>query len=265
MAVAAALKFVQGATVGTAGQALFGVTGTSVQASNGAASPGPVSTWTFTVISVPSGSAIPLGVAQTGSTPTWSFTPDVVGCYLILITVTDSFGNVASDARCFGVKTASGRLIPCFKGDYNSLNFTGQATGWDVYMESWLQALESLIDAGATPPSIIRLTAPGVIVPGGIEQAVNLDYTGGGFIQPLPATSVSADGQVLAFQDLSAGGVFTWPSTSAGISVAGGAKVQRPDTLALITGNLLWSAIGYLPGNGLRIRLSKTENVWTLA
>lgn len=265
MAVAALLKFVQGATVGTPGRALFGVTGTAVQTSNGASVPGPVVTWTFTVIAVPNGSSVPLGVAQSGVTSTWSFTPDVVGCYLIEITVEDALGNTASDARCFGVKTSSGRLIPCFLGDNSSMNFGGQATGWDVYMESWLQALETLIDAGFVPPPIIRLTAPGVIVPAGVEQAVNLDYTGGGFIQPLPATASSYDGQVIAFQDLSAAGAFTWPSTGAGISVTGGAKVQNPQTLALVTGSLLWSAIGILPGNGQRIRLSKSENVWTLA
>jgi hypothetical protein len=145
MTVAAALKFVQGATIGVAGQALFGIAGTSVTVSNAAASPGSVVTWTFTVVAVPSGSSIPLGVAQSGATPTWAFTPDVSGCFIIEITVLDASGNTASDVRAFGIKTASGHLIPSFTGDANSLNFAGQQLGWDPYMEAWLQALELLI------------------------------------------------------------------------------------------------------------------------
>jgi len=264
MAVICLAKFVQGATTGTPGQALFGVAGTPVQTSNGAASPGPVSEWTFTVVGAPSTSAVPVGVAQgPGPVTTWSFTPDVPGCFLIGVTVEDAFGNTASDARCFGVKTASGRLIPCFLGDNNSMNFGGQPTGWDVYMEAWLQALETLIDNEGAPAGILRYTAPGTIPIVGQSQSVALDYTGGGFIQPLPASA--PDNFVVGFDDLSASGAFTWPSSGAGLSVAGGTKLQNPQTLALQTSNLLWSALGTPPGSGYRFRRFGTENVWKLA
>jgi hypothetical protein len=180
--VTALLKFVQGATTGTPGQALFGATGTVVTVSNGAMSPGPVTTWTFTVVAVPLGSSVPTGVAQSGILSSWSFTPDVTGGYLIELTVSDDDGNTTSDARCFGIKTASNHFVPCFLGDSSSLNFSGQPNGWDPYMEAWLQALESLISGGGgsapyvqactsatvtysgptPPPTAVRLTgAPG--------------------------------------------------------------------------------------------------------
>jgi hypothetical protein len=146
MAVAALVKFVQGATIGAPGQALIGVAGTAVQVTNGAGAPGPITTWTFAVIAVPSGSAVPLGVAQSGPLQTWSFTPDIAGCYIIELLVQDAFGNTANDVRAFGIKTPSGRLIPSFTGDASSLNFGGQTQGWDPYLESWLNALEQLIE-----------------------------------------------------------------------------------------------------------------------
>src|SRR5271157_3646586 len=144
MGVQALVKFTQGLTVGTPGQALFGVTGQAVQTANGAPAPGPVTAWTFAVVAVPSGSAVPVGVAQSGPLQTWTFTPDVSGCYIVELSVVDAFGNVASDARAFGIKTASGRLIPSFSGDPTSLNFGGQTLGWDPYMEAWLQAIDAI-------------------------------------------------------------------------------------------------------------------------
>ena len=53
---AALVQFRQGATTGTAGQAMLGSRGTSVQVQNGASNTGIV-IWTFTVVSVPSASA----------------------------------------------------------------------------------------------------------------------------------------------------------------------------------------------------------------
>ena len=117
--------------------------------------------------------------------------------------------------------------------------------------------------AGAALAAILRLAAAGTIVCAGAEQPVNLDYTAAGFVQPMPVGC--ADGQVVAFQDLSATGTFTWPSTGAGVSVSGGTKIQNPQTGELVTGTLLWSSIGALPGNGWRWRYNLPENVWTLA
>ena len=76
MAVSCLVKFVQGATIGTPGVALIGVAGTAVTVSNGGTNPSPdPGTWTFTVLGVPSASAVPTGVVQSGSTQTWTFTP----------------------------------------------------------------------------------------------------------------------------------------------------------------------------------------------
>lgn len=197
MTVASLVKFVQGATVGTPGQALFGATGTAVQVSNGSPIPGPVTVWTFTVIAVPVGSSVPVGVAQTGAMTTWTFTPDVKGCYIVEVTVEDAFGNVATDARAFGIKTTSGRFIPSFTGDANSLNFGGQTSGWDPYMEAWLQALETLINGGAGGPTTYSqdCTAGGVISYGGPtpipEEVVLTGTPGTGFGYQFP------NGQVL--------------------------------------------------------------------
>jgi hypothetical protein len=144
--VAAAVQFKQNSTTGPSGQAMLGTAGTVVQVQNGASNVGVVS-WTYNVVSVPYNSAVPLGTAQSGSTPTWTFTPDVTGCFVVQLVAADAStpANTASDQRAFGVLTASGHLAPSFTGDQNSLNFAGQLTGWDVYMEQWLAALELLL------------------------------------------------------------------------------------------------------------------------
>jgi hypothetical protein len=226
VSVTALVKFVQGSSVGTPGQALLGVDGTSVQVSNGASNAGVV-VWTFTVISVPSGSSVPLGVAQTGSTPTWSFTPDIAGCFIIQLTVSvgGSPPSTSSDARAFGIYSALGApyLIPSFTGDSNSLNFGGQLTGWDVYMEAWLNLLV-VIAQGAQPTNSVLLTSSsqftaGVydVQPGGryfldlgsIGEDVTLDTTAIGYGQSFYAkliTSLGAGPYTCTINTITSGG-----------------------------------------------------------
>lgn len=143
----AQIRFTQGATVGTAGMALLGVTGTAVTVSNGDDS--NVVRWTFTVNDVPPTSTVPIGVAQTGSTPSWSFTPDVVDCYSITLETEDNLGVIRSDTRVFGVRRTSGRIVPPFNGDASSLNFQNgpwpsQILGWDPALRDWLEFLDSI-------------------------------------------------------------------------------------------------------------------------
>ena len=222
MAVQSLVKFVQGATVGTPGVALLGSAGTSVQVSNGASNAGVV-LWTFAVVSVPYNSAVPVGVAQVGSTTTWTFTPDVTGCFIISLTVSDSFGNTSTDTRAFGILTASGHLVPSFTGDNNSLNFGSQLTGWDLYMEQWLAALEGLLD-GTSPVAPIVKTSSFTASPGGIYLCTG----------PLTATipSMSA-GQRVKIIDYAATSGTSPPTYPDAITVAPptGWKLQDPNSL----------------------------------
>jgi hypothetical protein len=121
MTVSSSLAFTQGLQVGAPGVAIIGVDGTAVVASNG--NNANVVTWTFAMVDVPPGSALPIGIVQTGSSPTYTFTPDITGGYLLELTVFDSSGNFAIDYRTFQVPETSGRIIVPFKGTDASLNF----------------------------------------------------------------------------------------------------------------------------------------------
>jgi len=183
VSVSCLVKFVQGLTVGTPGVALIGATGTSVTVSNGGTNPAPdPGTWTFDVLGVPSSSSVPTGVVQTGPTPTWNFTPDVPGCYVVSLTVVDdTTGAASTDVRAFGIYTSLGApyLIPAFTGDDKSLNFGSQTTGWDVYMEAWLNLLLALA-TGAVPANIVNVVAPGTIAAApGARYYVDLGVAGG--------------------------------------------------------------------------------------
>jgi hypothetical protein len=176
------IQFVQGATTYPVGQAAIGVDGESVTVSNGDG--GTFANYTFTVIDSPPGSAIPIGVAQAGATPTWSFTPDVVDCFLILLTCIDSLGNVYTDYRAFGVNRASGRIIPPFFGDAGSLNFSGVTAGWAPIMRAWLAYLDTVsgsIGGGAassTQSGAIALPAGSSVIAvdlTSVDATVNLD------------------------------------------------------------------------------------------
>lgn len=147
MAVTAAVKFTQGATTDLPGRALVGVAGMLVVASNGDNS--NVQVWTWEVLYVPPGSAVPTGVVATGSTPTFQFTPDLPGGYVLRLTVQDASGLVAADVRVFQVLEPSGRRKPPFGADARSFNFGGQASGWDPAMREWL----AVADASAATTS----------------------------------------------------------------------------------------------------------------
>lgn len=143
MAIAAALKFVQGALVGAPGQALMVNVGQPVTVAND--NDAGVQKWTFTVLDSPPGSLIPIGQVQTGPTPTWVFTPDLLGeIWLIQIDVADNSGNVATDIRAVGVLNTFGRIKPSFKAKAPHVNFGGQTRGWTPYLNAYLSFLDSL-------------------------------------------------------------------------------------------------------------------------
>ena len=186
--VAAAVQFKQGVTTGTAGQAMLGTAGTLVQVQNGASNAGVIA-WTYNVISVPWNSAVPLGTAQSGATPTWTFTPDVTGCFIVQLIVADGAtpANTASDQRAFGITVSTGNLVPSFTGDQNSLNFGGQLTGWDFYMEKWLALLLSIATGAFAipipPPSIVSVVTSGTrAVANQTHYYVNLGAAGGNVV-----------------------------------------------------------------------------------
>lgn len=147
MAIAAAIAFKQGVTVGAPGFALIGTTGTPVTVSNGDNT--NVEGWTFEVIDAPPASAVPRGVVQDGTLPTYAFTPDASGGYEVHLVVTDQFGNFAEDFRVFQVAEPSGRYIAPFKATDQALNFTippassPNTRGWAPLMEAYLRAFDA--------------------------------------------------------------------------------------------------------------------------
>lgn len=142
MAVTAQIQFKQGATTFTAGQAATGQQGVAVTVQN--ALNANVVKWTFTVIDVPPGSAVPVGQVQTGTTPTWTFTPDHTDEFLIRLDVFDNQNNQSTDFRIFGVTRVNTRRIPSFTATNLTSNFGGNARGWSPEMEGWLNAVDAV-------------------------------------------------------------------------------------------------------------------------
>lgn len=150
MAIAAAIRFVQGANVGTAGIALFGVLATSVVASNGN-NTGVVS-WKWTMLDAPVGSAIPVGLISDGATSTATFSPDLVGGYHLELTARAADGSTKTARLVFQVKEPSGRYVPPFRAESPALNFASLADrGWANPMDQWLREIDGrapLVNAG---------------------------------------------------------------------------------------------------------------------
>lgn len=162
MAITAAIKFTQGATVGDAGFALIGVTGASVTVANGNNS--TVARWVFTVLDVPPGSTVPLGVISDGPSSTAAFTPDVVGSYRIQLDVYTLLNILhVVDTRSFIVPNSRGWMYPAFRQTAAEFNFkdgshpTGNARGWTTALEQILKDLET---AGSDPAYICAATTP---------------------------------------------------------------------------------------------------------
>ena len=194
MTVSAAIAFTQGVTVGAPGVAIIGVDGTPVVASNG--SNVGVVTWQFTMVDVPIGSSLPIGIVQTGSSPTYTFTPDVSGGYLMLLTVFDSVGNFALDYRVFQVPETSGRIIPPFKATDQSLNFIISAVmnlrGWAPCQDAYDREVDILSSGGAGPTLRVNVTGPDTRTASLYTRYVYaLGASGGSSVLNLPLGSAS--------------------------------------------------------------------------
>jgi hypothetical protein len=186
MAVTAKIKFVQGALTPPPGEALIGVTGVPVTASNEDNS--NVETMTWTVVDVPPTSAVPIGVQHFGSPINYIFTPDRSGGYLLWLTVTDLAGNRADFELVFQVEEPSGFVIPPFMATAPMLNFGAQKRGWAKYIESILRALLAL-GGGASGRS--EVICAGVVA---TNQGSALPTRVGGFLFDVSAYPATAGG-----------------------------------------------------------------------
>lgn len=128
------IKFVQGMNVGASGRALVGSAGTSVTASVANAIAGTTYRWSW--IDVPVGSAIPIGVITEG--PSFiSFEPDVAGDFFLQVEAFSVTGYKTNDRRVFRVLDTDGLPHPAFDAEADALNFGGQTRGWKPDMETW--------------------------------------------------------------------------------------------------------------------------------
>jgi len=219
MTVSASIAFTQGVQVGAPGVAIIGVDGTLVVVSNGNNT--NVVTWTFAFVDVPPTSALPRGVVQTGASPTYSFTPDVTGGYLVQLTTFDIFGNFAIDYRTFQVPETSGRIIPPFKGTDQSLNFIISAVmnlrGWAPFQEAYDREVDILAAGG----SVAQIKTSGFTAsPGGVYY---LDSTSGSFTVQMPVMALGGTVELVDYgQALGTHPVTVAPPT--------GWKIAKADT-----------------------------------
>lgn len=146
--MAVKIQFAQGMNVGNIGEALVGLTGSDVVASDGNASPGSTSHYRWSWIDVPTLSAFPLGFITEGPVSSISFTPDVEGDYHLMVEAFGTTGFKTVDRRVFRVELASSRALPAFDAEADALNFGGQTRGWKPDMEAWLLYLENLVSPG---------------------------------------------------------------------------------------------------------------------
>jgi hypothetical protein len=188
----AQINFTQGSSTGGPGVALLGVTGTAVIVSNGDDS--GIVNYSFTVVDVGVGSEVTQGSVQSGSAPTYSFMPDVSGCYVLQLETQDNLGNVYQDVRVFGIPEVSGRLIPSYLATDGSMNFqtpTVNSKGWSPYLQAYLKKVDDI--APQVPPAVDVTKLPYNADPAGstdsyagIQAAINdMIAVGGTVVFPL--------------------------------------------------------------------------------
>jgi len=155
-----------------------------------------VVTWTFSMLAVPVGSALPIGVQQTGATPTWSFTPDVTGCYRVQVTVADNATptpNTNTDVRVFGIAEPSGRLIPGFGASASDMNFGGSNTqGWAPAVDAFLKRVDEMPE-GSSLANVAALRAAAAASGPYNLSALNTPNDGGGGSFTWQSGSTAAD------------------------------------------------------------------------
>lgn len=177
MAATALIKFVQGSNIGIAGQALVGVGGVAVAVSNG--NNADIGSWEIDLVYRPPGSsvavAIHLASNNSNATPTATFTPDVRGCYRIVLRVwalPNKVGTPDIDIRNFIIKGRRGTILPPYQKDPdplptlasalpgnkpNETNVNGNEFGWlgitgDALLADILDSIDSGMIQPAFPP-----------------------------------------------------------------------------------------------------------------
>lgn len=149
MVATALIKFTQTPTVGPDGQMIVGVLSTAVNVANSDNT--SVLSWQIDLVYVPPGSGValatPLAFNNNSTTPAASFTPDVTGCYRLVLKVWSAINRVGTptdtDIRVFAVREVrTGKIIPPVQiypkplsagapGDKpNEMNLGGIENGW---------------------------------------------------------------------------------------------------------------------------------------
>lgn len=154
----ALIQFTQGPNTDTAGRAVKGtLTDGALTVSNGDDT--GVVAWTFELVYVPPGSAIPTTTQGPGAVSTFVMPqPDVPGSYRFRMTVDDGAGGVDVDIRNFCVPFPHrGLIAPPYQGlpatipltgagsKPNEMNLNGQAFGWDGTDDTDFQLLYQAI------------------------------------------------------------------------------------------------------------------------
>jgi len=169
MAVAAKIKFVQGMSTPPAGEALIGVVGVPVTASNEDSSNVETMEWEW--VDAPPTSSIVPGIAYFGAPQDLIFLPDQSGGYLLHLTVVDAAGNRADSYLVFQVAEVGGYIIPPFQASAPMVNFGGQKRGWAKYLEILLRALIAAMGGGGTVTDVTG-TAP-IVSSGGATPDIS--------------------------------------------------------------------------------------------
>lgn len=266
--MSAQIRFTQGASSPPGGQALQGVTGTLVAATHSGG--GIIIAYTWTMIDVPPGSAVPTGYMGNGNTVT--FTPDVPGGYLVQLQTEDSLLITTSDVRAVLVPEDStySRIIPPFNAAGPSLNISGQARGWSPFMESYLHVVDRLRDVGGAAPldtqvltwvaannryephvaiaaASIQLTGDVTAGPGASPQAT--------VVQKVKGTAIATAGGALAIGLLlltTGAAAADWGSLSSATSSTGilpAANQAAQTMVGDVTGTTAASVVGKIQGN----------------
>jgi len=118
MTATALIQLTQATNIGPNGQSLIGVVGTAVTLSN--TDNTGVASWQIDLVYADPSSALvpatPYAFNNSSATPTLTFTPDVSGCYRLVLKVWGVANRVGTptdlDIRIFGVKEANGTLVP---------------------------------------------------------------------------------------------------------------------------------------------------------
>jgi hypothetical protein len=226
MAVTANIQFTQGATTAAPGTSVIGAAGSVVSLSNGDNT--NVNYWSWQLLDKPSGSALTIGPISEGpASSVTSFTPDVAGCYRILLTVKDVSNNTVQQIRNFGIRNSRGWLQPSYKSGALEMNFGGNTRGGAVYTDEIFADLKTNADAssGAT---VGGLVARGAYASG--TAYVRNDYVtlAGVAYRALAPTTGNAPPNVTYWEQYSAPGIVISGTPLLGQSVTHDGTVYKP-------------------------------------